>query len=114
MLHAATISARIKSFLDYCRIEKGLAKNSIESYQLDLKRFLGYAESPAAVTATDETTLVQQYIDSLYAAGLASRSIARHLTTIRNFYQYLLQEGQAQTDPTSLLSAPRQWKTIPK
>jgi integrase/recombinase XerD len=114
MLHAATISARIKSFLDYCRIEKGLAKNSIDSYQLDLKRFLSFAESPAAVTATDETTLIQQYIDSLYTAGLASRSIARHLTTIRNFYQYLMQEGQAHTDPTSLLSAPRQWKTIPK
>jgi integrase/recombinase XerD len=45
---------------------------------------------------------------------LASRSIARHITTIRTFYQYLLQDGAVQTDPTRLLASPRQWKTIPK
>jgi integrase/recombinase XerD len=114
MLHAATISARIKSYLDYCRFEKGLAKNSIDSYQLDLKRFQGFAERPESIGISNDTTLVQGYVDSLYAAGLASRSIARHITTVRSFYQFLLQEGHVQADPTSLLVSPRQWKTIPK
>jgi integrase/recombinase XerD len=114
MLHAAKISARIQSYLDYCRIEKGLAKNSIESYHLDLKRFQAFIEGPEAAGNTDATALVQRYVDSLYAAGLASRSIARHITTVRNFYQFLLQEGLVQADPTSLLVSPRQWKTIPK
>jgi integrase/recombinase XerD len=114
MLHAATISARVQSFLDYCRIEKGLTKNSIASYQLDLKRFQSFSESPELSGGLDDTSVVQTYVDSLYAAGLASRSIARHITTIRTFYQYLLQDGAVQTDPTRLLASPRQWKTIPK
>ena len=114
MLHAATISARVQSFLDYCRIEKGLTKNSIASYQLDLKRFQSFSESPELSGGLDDTSVVQTYVDSLYAVGLASRSIARHITTIRTFYQYLLQDGAVQTDPTRLLASPRQWKTIPK
>jgi integrase/recombinase XerD len=45
---------------------------------------------------------------------LGNRSIARHLTTLRSFYGFLLREGVIQNDPTQLLRSPRQWQTIPK
>ena len=54
------------------------------------------------------------YVESLYAAGLSARSIARHITTLRNFYRFLVQEGQLNHDPTEFLSQPRQWTTLPK
>jgi integrase/recombinase XerD len=55
-----------------------------------------------------------RYIDSLYGAGLASRSIARHLATLRGFCGFLLREGAITEDPTAFLVAPKQWTNLPK
>ena len=45
---------------------------------------------------------------------MGARSVARHLTTLRNFYAFLLREGRIAVDPTEHLRSPRQWQTIPK
>jgi integrase/recombinase XerD len=50
----------------------------------------------------------------MYAQGLSPRSIARHITTIRNYYQFLTTEGTIPRDPAEFLAAPKQWSTIPK
>ena len=106
--------AQVRSFLDYCRIEKGLSANSIQSYQQDLKKFLLFCESAPHPSPIDGTRLVRGYVDSLYTAGLAASTIARQVTTLRNFYRFLLQEGAITEDPTHLLVLPKQWQTIPK
>ena len=66
---------------------------------------------PRTLPGTPE---IRRHIDHLYQTGLGSRSVARHLTTLRNFYGFLLREGQITTDPTEHLRTPRQWQTIPK
>ena len=58
--------------------------------------------------------VVRRYIDSLYQARMASRSIARHIATLRNFYAHLIEKGVVDTDPTAHLTAPRQWQSLPK
>jgi integrase/recombinase XerD len=101
----------IQAFLNFCRVEKGLASNSIQSYQIDLKRLMDTVGSPTrALTPADLTG----YVEGLYAAGLSPRSIARHITTLRNFYRFLLQEGELSQDPTEFLVQPKQWTTLPK
>jgi len=57
---------------------------------------------------------LNRYLDSLYGAGLCARSVARHLTTLRNFYRFLLAEGRIATNPCEFLTAPKQWTTLPK
>ncbi len=57
---------------------------------------------------------LRRYLDGLQAGGLSSRTVARHLTTLRNFYGYLLREGRIAEDPTGHLRSPRHWQTIPK
>jgi len=105
------ISAHIASFLDFCRIEKGLSRTTIASYQADLKRF---AASPRPTGALGDPDVVRRYVDSLYQARMASRTIARHITTLRNFYAHLIEKGVADADPTAHLPAPRQWQSLPK
>jgi integrase/recombinase XerD len=105
------IPAYIVSFLDFCRIEKGLSRTTVDAYRADLERF---ARSLRPRDAVDSPEVVRHYIDSLYKAGMASRSIARHITTLRNFYGHLIEKGVAETDPTALLAAPRQWQSLPK
>jgi integrase/recombinase XerD len=100
------------AFLNFCRLEKGLAANSLAAYTRDLERFRERTR-PASGTLPD-TAAIRRYLDDLYSSGLGSRSIARHLATLRNFYRFLLREGVIEADPTEHLSSPRQWQTIPK
>jgi len=111
MRSGASISAHLASFLDFCRIEKGLGHATVESYRLDLERF---AKSIRPTDRWDSPACVRRHIDSLYQAGMASRSISRHLTTLRNLYRYLLEKGELDVDPTANLAAPRQWHSLPK
>ncbi|HYL73583.1 MAG TPA: site-specific tyrosine recombinase XerD [Bryobacteraceae bacterium] len=111
MQAVASISAPIAAFLDFCRIEKGLANTSVDSYRLDLERF---SASLHPGDNLEDAACLRRYLDSLYQAGMASRSIARHLTTLRNFYRFLLEKGSITTDPTELLTAPKQWQSLPK
>jgi integrase/recombinase XerD len=98
-------------FLNFCRIEKGLAANSLDAYAADLERYQSYSLQHQLSNQTDT---VLSYLNSLYQSGLSSRSIARHLATLRNFYSFLLREGKVECDPTEHLRTPKQWKTIPK
>jgi integrase/recombinase XerD len=104
------LSSLAAAFLNFCRVEKGLSGNSIAAYSTDLAGFTEFAgdgEPPS-------TEAIRNYIDSLYGRHLGNRSIARHLTTLRNFYAFLAREGVIANDPTEHLKAPRQWQTIPK
>ncbi len=56
---------------------------------------------------------MRAYLEFLRTVGLSNRSIARHTTTIRNLYQFLLREGAVDRDPTEFLPLPKQWSTIP-
>jgi len=102
---------QITEFLSFCKIEKGLAANSLSAYAADLERFNVYCSLHPSGNHTDT---VHQYLNSLYKSKLSSRSIARHLATLRNFYGFLLREGQVKSDPTENVRTPKQWKTIPK
>ncbi len=108
-----SIPAEIQSFLDFCRIEKGLAENSLEAYRRDLERFAAGCR-PGEGADFPGAEAIGRYLQSLYTKGLGSRSVARHLTTLRNFAAYLLREGRLATDPTASLALPRQWHNLPK
>jgi integrase/recombinase XerD len=99
------------AFLNFCRIEKGLSVNSLDAYSADLQRFNDFFQKSGTVPGTDE---LRNYIDHLYQCRLNPRSIARHLTTIRNFYGFMLREGLVATDATEHLRSPKQWQKIPK
>jgi integrase/recombinase XerD len=105
-----SVAAWAESFLSFCRIEKGLTPNSVSAYRQDLRRFAEFATG----RDPEDTGTLHAYIDSLRSDELSTRSIARHITTLRNFYTFLLQESRVTADPTQALVMPRQWKTLPK
>jgi integrase/recombinase XerD len=109
-LSADAVTALADSFLNFCRVEKGLTANSISAYRQDLRRFSEFCTEKDP----ENVTTLHAYVDSLREAKLSSRSIARHITTLRNFYSFLLQEQRISADPTQSLVLPRQWKTLPK
>ena len=107
----ASLRNRMTAFLNFCRLEKGLAANSLAAYSSDLSNFSAFiGEAEEFPGAAD----LDRYVEQLHRSGLSGRSIARRLATLRNFYGFLLREGLIDTDPVERLRAPRQWRTIPK
>jgi integrase/recombinase XerD len=102
----------IKRFLNYLAVEKGLAKNTLESYERDLRRYLLSMKTkrPDEITQSD----VISFMALLSSGGISTRSAARGLAAIRGFHKYLLTDGLAQTDPAVNLETPRGWKRLPK
>jgi integrase/recombinase XerD len=97
----------IQGFLNYLRVEKGLAENTLLAYGRDLKRFESFGEEQKRKLEKIGRDDIVDYLRSLYRAGLDSRSVARHLATLRNFYRYLQTEGIITEDPAVNVETPR-------
>jgi integrase/recombinase XerD len=112
MARTGSLAVQVRLFLDFCRMEKGLAANSVSSYARDLERYAAFSGGEE-IPVPESTEHVQGYIDSLYAAGMAGRSVARHLTTLRNFYRHLQREKVLEGNPTDLLGSPKIGQALP-
>jgi len=113
-LKPATFAARLDSYLTYLRIERGLADNTIDSYGMDLDRFLRYLdEREISQLSSLNIQYLTQYIFMLYDLGLAAPSIHRNISAIKGFCRFLLEEGELSSDPSDLLEAPKLVRKIP-
>jgi integrase/recombinase XerD len=105
-----SLESHIQAFLNFCKVEKGLAQNSLEAYRRDLEVLRAHSRGGPLPDAAG----LAQHLDQLYGNGLDSRSVARHLSTLRSFYRFLLREGRIGADATAYLRAPKQWQKLPK
>jgi len=104
----------LNEYLDYARVEKGLASNSIESYRRDLLEFAGFLRRGRKSLAKINREDVRNFLELLYQRGLGGRSVARHLVALRNLFRFLLQEGVIESDPTAEIDAPQFGQSLPK
>jgi integrase/recombinase XerD len=106
-------SRGIRAFLAFCRMEKGLSQNSLEAYSRDLAALRAFSD-PLTHGALPDAEVLRSYVNYLYKKDLSTRSIARHLSAIRNLFHFLVADEKVAVDPTEHLSSPKQWSTIPK
>jgi integrase/recombinase XerD len=101
-------------FLDFARVEKGLAANTIESYRRDLSEFSAFlhrvGKSPINIKRDD----IRTFLKHLYDRKLGARSVARHLVSLRNLYRFLVREGRMAADPTADVEAPKLEQSLPR
>ena len=102
----------IDAFLEMMAAERGAAANTIEAYHRDLTS-LAAEMHPALLSEADPGT-ISDTLQSLAAAGLSPRTQARRLSALRQFYRFLVSDGQRGGDPTMTLDAPRTGKALPK
>jgi integrase/recombinase XerD len=105
----------IDTFLNYLSVERGLSRNTLISYQDDLRSYIDFIIN-RHIDALSKTTKNDIIDFMLYQKdkGLAANSIARHLAAIKVFYRFLVRERILKTDPTSLIDSPKLWKKIPE
>ncbi|MBJ6135979.1 tyrosine recombinase XerC [Marinobacter litoralis] len=109
------LSAPLADFLNHLSSEKRHSPRTCEHYLRDLQRLGAWLptvgiERWSRLTSHD----VRRYVANLSKAGLGGRSIARHLSSIRRFYQFLLREGIAHDNPALDIRAPKSGRRLPK
>lgn len=110
-----SLEAMVDAFLDHLRVERALAKNSVESYARDLGKMLKFAEIEKIKTPADLTSsAVAKLISNWSKDQLSSRSIARQLSALRGFFKFLMRERIIEVDPSTLIDAPRTGRKLPR
>ena len=101
----------IEKFLEAKYAEEGLSENSILAYSRDLEKVsIKIGKSLLGVTQSE----LEKYIIFLQKIGHSRSTRARHLSSIKQFFRFCVEEGYLSTDPASQLSTPKSIKLIPK
>jgi len=112
---ASQANSRVLSaFLDYLRIEKGLAPLSIRAYTTDVGQFAAFLEKRKRILLTARREDVREFLQQLFSHQVDGRSVGRKLSSLRHLYRYLLLDKRIEHDPTLNIESPRQWKVLPK
>ena len=101
----------IQEFADYLRIEKRNSPHTISAYRRDLKRFSSGFSGKMVVSVS--TADIRKFLISLRNQGLSTASVARNLSSIKSFFNYLYQEKQLQNNPAEILESPKKWRKLP-
>jgi integrase/recombinase XerD len=105
----------LDAFLDYARVERGLSRNTIESYARDLNGFLAFLKAQA-IDDFEQVDLgvVSHWLRSLTERGLSPKSSARHLSALRGLMRFLVREDELEADPTELAARARIGRRLPR
>jgi len=102
-------------YINFLRVEKGLSRNTLESYSRDLIGYLRFLEARGITDVLlTQTDTLYEYLKTLRARDLSSRSQARALSALRSFYRFLQEEGLRADDPLLPLQSPKPKRTLPK
>lgn len=104
----------VRAFLDYLKIEKGLAPLSVSAYRSDVEQYSGFLLKRKRMLTAARRQDVRDFLNALLSNGVDGRSVARKLSALRHFYKYLLTDRHIQADPTLNIDTPRKWKVLPK
>ena len=109
------MTSELQSFIRFLTTERGLSRNTLESYERDLQQYVAYLELQGISSWRDTgKTQLAGYLSQLKALGRASATLSRIRVSLRALYQYLVKERLLDSDPTILIEVPKLEKRIPK
>ena len=97
----------IDKFLDSQWLEKGLSRNTLDSYGRDLKAYSAWLEQQSLDVLQVRREDLLRYLSARMGRGLKARSTARALSCLRGLYRYLLRENIIRLDPTLRIENPK-------
>lgn len=109
----ASDAAELDVFIDHLWLEDGLAKNTLESYRLDLSAFSLWLTKQNKQLLTVDQADIQQYLAVRFPQSKA-RSISRLIASLRRFYRYLMRDNKISLDPTIQIQSPKLPRSLPK
>lgn len=112
----AAFEKELKQYLQFAGFEKGLSKNSLQSYKNDLLRYLGFVSRILKINNLAGVTLthIETYLNELTEMELAVSTIARNISSIRSFHEFTVAEGIAEANPAELVELPNKAHKLPE
>jgi len=107
------IPATISSFLTHVRVEKGLSSNTVAAYRRDLAKFNEFAQKRKLSLETATRDDLVDFLAGLYRQKLESKTVARHLVTLRNFFRFAQIQELIAEDPSVNLESPKIRRSLP-
>ena len=105
----------LQDFINYLRVERNLAKNTQQAYREDLVDFWSYLDQQSIHDPVKiDHKVLTGYARDLKKRGMAETSVARHFSSLRAYYRFLVMEGHLETDPTQYLDSPKLPASLPK
>jgi integrase/recombinase XerD len=104
----------MRAFLDYLKVEKGLAPLTVAAYQSDLEQYAESLHKQKRFLHDARRQDVKDFLNRLLSNRVDARSVARKLSALRHFYKFLLLDHHLDKDPTLNIDTPKQWKVLPK
>jgi integrase/recombinase XerD len=104
----------IESFLDAIWAERGLSRNTLQSYRYDLSVLATHQEKRGRELLRASREDLLHFLATQMQAGRSPRSLSRYLSGFRQFYQWLLRDGRIEKDPTALIESPKLGRGLPK
>jgi integrase/recombinase XerD len=110
------MNERLKDFIHFLVVEKGLSRNTIVSYERDLKSYLSFMQNIEKLTELDaiQRSQIIHFLAHLKDSGKSAKTIARHVASLRAFHQFLLREKVVGQDPTVHIESPQLERNLPK
>jgi integrase/recombinase XerD len=104
----------VREYLSYLQVEKGLAKNSIESYERDLAKLKAWAKKNNFDLRELSRQDLREWLIDLAGENLSENSKRRIVSALRGFYKFLQFDGHIKKNPAEDLIAPQKSAYLPK
>ena len=108
---AQQVPISVSTFLQTLQFNDGLSQNTLQAYRRDLKNYQAWLRSDDLLSVSPQR--LNDYLYQLHEQGKSAKSIARATSTLKRFYQYLIEQKLITTDPSALLKSPKLIKKIP-
>jgi integrase/recombinase XerD len=109
-----TDESLIALFLDMLAAERGASANTLDAYRRDLTDFSDDLSEMKRSIAVADTDTLRGHLSRLAKRGLATTTVARRLSAIRQLYRFLYTEGHRGDDPAAVLEGPKRGRSLPK
>ncbi|MCF8082824.1 MAG: site-specific tyrosine recombinase XerD [Deltaproteobacteria bacterium] len=103
----------VDQFMDYLKVERGLAHNTVSAYGTDLVRLTGFLQKKQISPLDVSQDHIVEYLTSL-RERLSHRSVARNISSTKQFFRFLVSEGYMKVSPARLLETPRLARHLPE
>jgi integrase/recombinase XerD len=107
------LPAAVSAFLTHVRVEKGLSSNTVAAYSRDMLKFEAFAKKRKLDLKAVRRDDLVDFLAELYRQKLESRTVARHLVTLRNFFRFAQVNELIADDPSLNLESPKIRRTLP-
>lgn len=108
------MDALADAFLLHLKTERRLSPNTVEAYAFDMRRFSSFLADEEISLAGFSRPHFLRFMSSLRDGGLSARSAARHVSTVRSFFRYLVREGVLPGSPIAQARGPKTGRPLPR